>query len=376
MVVPSSQLLSELGPSLAQIGGGDPNVQVLVEMVDMVMEELAVFDHEVTVGYTEGNLNRTATYGRLVSGTEDSTIRKMMYSGELFEPWQAWVPAGSLSYSLGTGVNLHTLYERVTEVLKEKLPEAKDGLAQFEMIQEQFDLHLDRDILQAFSGEYASVSVVTDNGKRESVMALRCHKPDRIKELIHRAVEAALQNDWVKMQQLKLVESNDLAGFEMVSATLLGMFGQSPVIGFQDGWMYIGQSSAAVKKVLETKAGNGETIENTDAFQRLNMDIEGPVRSIKYANTAENLRALGDALCKASFAFQMVAVLAGTNAQDESLEPVREVLALLPAVARVLEKFDFLEAKITVVQDGDDADSYTKRSVIVVRPAEAGDAEI
>lgn len=364
------ETLSKIGPSLAQIGGGDPNVERVVKFIDMVMKEISVFDYEVTVEYTEGNLNRSATYGKLVPGTEDSTIRKMISSGEPFEKWQSWVPAGSLSYSLGTGVNLHVLYARIMSVLKEDVPEAADGLAQFDQMQQQLDLYLDRDILQAFSGEYATVAVKADSGKRESVLALRCHKPERIKELLHRGVEALQQIEPVQAQQLKLVESPNLEGFENVSATILPFLGLSPVIGFQDGWMYIGQSAAAVQKVLDTKAGNGETIDKTEAFTRLNIDIEGPVDSISYANTAENTRALADGLRKAGFAFQMAVGMAGGNAEDKSLEPVKELLALLPDVAKIVEKFDFLEAKVIVVQNGDDPDSYTKRSVVVVRSPE------
>ena len=71
---------------------------------------------------------------------------------------------------------------------------------------------------------------------------------------------------------------------------MLRAFGVRPVIGFQDDWMYIGSSAGAVKKVLDTKAGNGETIEGTEAFQQLKLEVEGPVDSIAYTNTAENTR--------------------------------------------------------------------------------------
>jgi hypothetical protein len=50
---------------------------------------------------------------------------------------------------------------------------------------------------------------------------------------------------------------------------------------------------------------------------------------------------------------------------------VKEFLALMPDAAKILEKFDFLESKITVVQQGSDPDSYSKRSVTVVRAPEA-----
>ena len=148
------------------------------------------------------------------------------------------------------------------------------------------------------------------------------------------------------------------------------MLNLHPVVGFRDGWMYIGQSAEAVKKVLAAKAGEGETVDSTEAFTRLAIDIEGPVQSVSYANTAENTRALAAGLKTAGSMFGMALMMAGADANDKSLEPVKEVLALLPDVAKIVGKFDFLEAKVTVVQDGDDADSYTKRSVTVVRPAE------
>ena len=53
---------------------------------------------------------------------------------------------------------------------------------------------------------------------------------------------------------------------------------------------------------------------------------------------------------------------------------VKEAVALLPDVAKIIAKFDFLQAKVTVTQDGQDADSYTSRSVTVVQPADEDDA--
>lgn len=362
--------LKKIGPAAARIGQGDPNVERFVKLFRMTMDNIAVFDHEVTVEYTEGNLNRSATYGQWSPGSEDATLRQMLSKGEPFEKWQRWVPAGALSYSLGTGVNLHVLYQRVMDVLERDIPESTEALAEFEQMQQELGVYLDRDILQAFSGEYVTVSVVSEKGDRESVTALRCHKPERIKELVHRGVEAIRQTKWVKPQQLKLVESRDLEGFEEISAAMLNFFGLRPVIGFRDGWMYVGQSTAAIKQVLETKAGNAETVDTTEAFKRLALPVEGPVVSMKYTNTAENLRATADVLRKGGFVFQMAVTMAGVDTTADSLEPVKKTLALLPDVARIIEKFDFLQATLTVTQNGPDADSYSKESVTLVRPAE------
>jgi len=265
--------------------------------------------------------------------------------------------------------------DRIMSTLNEDVPEAAEGLEKFEQIQQQLDVYLDRDILQSFTGEHASVSMASAMGNPDSVTALRCSNPDRIKELLHRGFEALQQVKPLQAQQLKLVECKDLEGFDEISALTLMAFGVRPVIGFHEGWMYLGSSAQAVKTVLDTQAGNGETIENTDAFKRLDLEVTGPVQSIAYTNTAENTRNLARALNQAGTMIPMFMAMAGADADEESLKPVQEALALLPDVAKIVAKFDFLEANITVVQDGDEPDSYTKRTVTVVREPKAEDSQ-
>jgi hypothetical protein len=282
--------LRELGPFLRQMGAGDPNVDRAVKILDIIMDDVSIIDYEVTVGYTEGNLNRTASYGKLLPNTGNSTLRKVLDSGEPFEQWQQWVPANALSYSLGTGVNLLAAYEGIMWLLKNEVPESAGFLAQFEGMQQQVGVHLERDILQAFSGEHVSVTLPSATGGPQTVLALRCHKPDRIRELLQRGMQALQRLEPVQGQQLKLVESKQLDGFQELSALTLMAFGVQPVIGFRDGWMFLGSSAAAAQTVLDTKAGKGETMEQTEDFQRLNLEVDGAVQSIKYTNTAESIR--------------------------------------------------------------------------------------
>ena len=125
----------------------------------------------------------------------------------------------------------------------------------------------------------------------------------------------------MKAQQLKLEECKDLEGFEELSAAMLGVFKVRPVIGFQDGWMYVGSSAGAVKKVLDTKAGNGETMEGTEAFQKLKLEVDGSGDSIAYANTAENTRNVAKALSQIGVMAPMIMGMAGANANQEDMKP-------------------------------------------------------
>ena len=62
--------LRGLGPFIQTVGGGDENVDRVVKILDKVWDDVAIIDYEVTVQYTEGNLNRSASYGKLLPGTE------------------------------------------------------------------------------------------------------------------------------------------------------------------------------------------------------------------------------------------------------------------------------------------------------------------
>ena len=361
-----------MGAFIRQVGQGSPDAERAAGFVEMLFDELSIWDYEVTVEYTEGNLNRTAVSGKLLPGFEDKLLGKVLGSGQPFDEWQTWLPAGALSYSLTTGVNLHPLYEQVMAFVEEEFPEAKPALEQFESLQKEYDVYLDRDILQAFSGECVSVSlpaaVPSMVGGPDSVLALRCRKPDRIRELLHRSIDALQKSTMGGTQQLALTESAELEGFESLSALFLNMFGIRPVIGFHDGWMIVGSSTQAVKTVLDTKAGQGETIVDTEAFKQFNLQIEGPVKASKYTNLAQSTRQIAQALGQVGMIAPTIIGLAGGEAGSEELKPVQEVLGLLPSVARIVSKFDFLEAKLSVTQAGDEPGTYSRRSVVVVRP--------
>lgn len=364
-----------IGKFIRQASGGDAGAERIAGLIELVFDEVAVLDYEVTVEYTEENRNCTAVFGRLLPGTEDKLLMKVLGSGQPFEDWPRWVPADATAFSLTSGVNLHPLYERIIAVLQERVPEAEVGLKQFEQVQSNFDLHLDRDLLQAFSGECVSITLplAAPAGLRtaDSLFALRCQRPERIRELLHRLVDALKQIPHVQTQQLQLAACERLEGFEQLSASMLTAFGLRPVIGFRDGWMVVASDASAVQRVFDAKAGKGDAITDAESFKRFELRVDGPVRSISYANTAENTRRMAAMLNQVGAAIPMVMAMAGAQADPETMKPAQEIFGLLPSVAKIVAKFDFLEAKLSVTQDGDEPNTYRRRSVTLVRPKSA-----
>ena len=361
---------------IRQIAQGEPEAERVAGLIELLFDEISIPDYEVTVEYTEGNLNRTASFGRLMPGSEDKLLTKVLASGEPFEDWQGWVPSDALSYSFWTGINLHPVYEKVVSVIEERIPEAKPGLEKFEAMQADIGVHLDRDLLQTFSGECVSVSLPAANpvafGGRDSVTAMRCHKPDRIRKLLHRAIDKLNEIPAVAIQQLALVECEEMEGFEELTVLTLAPFGVRPVIGFRDGWMLMGSNTQAVQAVLDTRAGEGDSpISDTEDFKRFNLEVDGPVYTLKYSNTAESTRQIAKVLNQVGMMAPMIIGMAGAKADPEAIEPFQEAVALLPSAGRIVSKFDFLEAKLSVTQAGDEPGSFRKQAVTVVRSPES-----
>lgn len=366
------QKLRELAPFIRTQAGQNAKAVQIAAIMERAIDELAILDYEVTVEYTDGNRNLQTTRGQLLPDVEGKLLYRVCAQGKPFEHWQRWVPADASAYSLSTGVNLHALYEGVVEFALANFPEARSAIDTFEQRQTEWGIHLDKDILQAFSGECVTVALPatssTTVGGQDKVIALRCHNWERIHELIDRLVEGLSQSPYAQSQQLKLVPCDDLAGFETLSANLLEALGARPVIGFRDGWMMVASNASAAKEVLRTRAGDAPSIDSTKEFQRFGLEVSGPVYAIRYTDLAASTRRAAQLIRQAAVAAPMIAGIAGAKAGPERIKPLQDALALLPAIANVVEKFDFLEARLNLVQEGDAAGSYVKRSAILIRP--------
>jgi hypothetical protein len=361
--------LAELGPFIAQQAKNDPNAMKVAELMELVCSELAIIDYEVTVEYTDGNENRAMALGKLTPDAGDKLLGKMALGGQMFEDWQSWIPADAVAYSLNTGLRLHPAYERVMEILNTKYAEeTKEGLAKFAEAQKQLDLYLDRDILQSFSGEMVSITLPGASEGQDSFAAIKCTNPDRIRELLHRLVDNLSKLPALEAQQISLTSVEDLEGFESLNVATLAAFNVKPVIGFRDGWMMFGSNPACIQKVLDARAGKVETIDDSADFERFHLDVEGPVAAISFTDIEKSIHHAADAIRKVGGIAPMVLAMAGANANAEEIKPVFEAIAILPSVAKVIEKFDFFQANLTLVQEGPLPDSYLKQTVTLIRP--------
>jgi len=360
---------------IRQVSGGNPEANRVSDIITQVMKQFDAFDYEVAVGYTEGMQNRVASYGKLSENASSTVVGKMIGGQKLFEDWTVMVPESTSGFSLSSGATLLPLYDWIMKELPSMVPEAQPGLDEFAAMQDQFDLHLREDLLEPFTGEMVSINFPgppTPFGGRGSmgVLMLRCSNPDRIQELIHRGMNALNEIPQVQAQGISLKEVPELEGFEEIKANAMAMTGARPVFGFRDGWMIVGSTPDAVNKALATQSSDAAKWSDTDRFKEFGLTIEGPVHSISYTNTGENIRAFAQGLQQAGIFAPMMLQMANAqnkNGQGPDLSIVQDVLGLLPSVAKVIAKLDFQDATMTVSQPGSEAGTYTRQTVTLIK---------
>ncbi|MFO0790681.1 MAG: hypothetical protein U0805_14590 [Pirellulales bacterium] len=361
--------LKGIGDFIREKAPKDLKAVRVADVIERVMNEVDLLDYQVAVESTDGRKLLKSEVLQLSPNVEQKKLYKVFASGKPFENWERWVPADTQSFSLHTGLNLHALYEAVLQFVTTEFPEVQPKIDEFEAKQQLAGVHLDRDILQAFSGECVSLKLSSGEGSaasQDSVLALRCEKPERIRELIQQGVGKLGASPYGQSQNVKLEASKEVEGFDELSANMLMAFGLRPVIGFHDGWMIVATKPAAAQKVLKTLAGESPSITTTERFQKFGVEVKGPVASISYSDIGAGTRQAAMMIRQAGMMAPAFVMSAGIKDQ-KTLKLLQDGCGLLPSVANVVEKFNFLEGKLTVVQAGDTNGSCLKQTVTLVR---------
>ncbi len=352
----------------------DAHALQVVKLIDRIIDAVSIVDYEATVAYTEPGQNRQATLGKLSFDYKDKLLGRVLSQSKPLENWQNWIPRDATAFSLSAGINLHELYDGVLKIVQEEIPDSRQALEKFAAIQEQIGFNLDRDILQSFSGESVEVKLplkAADGSIRsESVNAMKCSNPEKIRELLGRAVNALNKIPAVQAQQLKLEDVADLKGFQQLRAAFLPLFSAQPVIGFRDDWMIFASSPEAAKKVLAVRAGEAESVAAAN-LEKLGFDFKNAVYRVSYEDIGARVRHIADIIDKAGAMAPMFVGMAAANAKPEDLKSVQDAVGLLPSIAKVVRKFDFYGHSISDTRVGPVPGTYLRDSVTEVRSPEA-----
>jgi len=188
--------LHEIPQFISRMSNGDPDAARATGLMTELINQCSAFDYEVSVQYTEGFQQRTAAYGKLSENAGETVLGRMLMNQQPYKNWKSLVPADTVGFSINSGCTLLPLYDWAMKEIPAGFPVANKSLEEFAALQNKYDIHLREDILQSFSGEFASISLPgtpTPFGKRaDSVLMLRCTESEHIEELIHRGINELL----------------------------------------------------------------------------------------------------------------------------------------------------------------------------------------
>ena len=362
--------LSGIPAFIKGVARGNEEAIRVADLLDKAMSQLIAVDHEISVEYTDGNRNVTESVG-YPSAEGASTVAGRMLGGQKqFEDWTRWIPANTTGFSLSSGANIQPLYAWVTNEVKQAFPGSEEFFVELAGAEEMLDVKLDEDLLSSFSGETVSISAAGGfspfGSTSKSIFMTRCSNPARINQLLDRAWDAVKNQPELQSQGISVAESSTLKGFRELKASFLALLGgASPVIGFEDDWMVASSHSDFVTTLRKMRAGEGKAFADTERFTRFGLEIEGPVRSVSFSDTGKSIRDTATGLQQAGAMIPLALSMTGQSQQD--LEPVQEVLTLLPSIGRIVGKFDFIQSSFSVTQHTDDG-GWKSRSVTLIRP--------
>ncbi len=367
------QQLHQIPEFVVRISQGQENAVRAMGFMTEVINQSSVIDHEISVQYTEGFQQRTASFGQLTGDLRDKAVGRMIASQSPFENWMSFVPENAVGFSINDGCNLLPLYDWLMKEIPERFPEVAPALEHFTAVQNQHDVHLREDILQSFSGEFVSISLpgpVTMLGKQSDfVFMLRCSQPNHVEELIQRGINALAEIPAVAQQGLSMKDVPGLDGFQQIHSGAFAMAQIAPVIGFHDGWMIVAANASAVKSVLATKSGDAASWAEGDRFKEFGLSIKGPVQSISFTNTGENIRAASQTIqVLGTMAPLMLGAAQAEAGEDgaKAIQIVQQVLGLLPSFGRIIGKLDFYDATMGVCEPGPEPNSYLRNTVTLI----------
>jgi hypothetical protein len=361
--------MTEVGAFIRSEKPGDEKAERVAKLVERIVKEVDILDYETSVQYTEKGQNRIAALGKVSDNLNESILGRALSSGQPFEDWQSWVPVDAKAYSLNTGINLHEIYANVLSFVREEVPESHEGLDKWQAMQEKVGVNLDQDILQAFSGENVSITL----SDQQTVTALKCSKPEQIRELMGRAIEGLKQIPQIQQQGLDLVDCDDdaLEGFQELQLAALTMTPAKPVIGFHDGWMIFASSPAAAKTLLAVRVDSEKSIKGAESLEKFDLDVNGTVNAVSYSDVGAAIRATADGIDQFAMMAPMIVGAAAQGAKPEDMKAIQQAIGLLPSIAKVIRKFDFYEQKLSITRPGPLEASYLRETVVLVRqPAE------
>ncbi len=326
-----------------------------------IIDALDMFEYSATVMTTADKITKADSITVLRDDAKSHALYPVIAGNKPLAKPLKYVPENAGEFSVSNGIDLAALYEVVTKIIREDVPDGENIIAKLDALKVETGWDIKTDIFGWIGGGFATFSVPgpTPYSPAEFVVMLSVSDEAKAREIIDRIV--AMLEPMLVNQNGSIVDAQieGAEGFKSIVFPVLTLVGMSkPTIGVMDGWLFLGSSPDMITTTTQVATGKLENFSKNQRYQTEGIPPEGSVTSLSFTD----LTKLGD---KLGGILQMVPMI-GMMAPDLMKDPkMQSLLNIVGKAGRVVRKLDFFQSSSSRCTF--DGKTFTKKSITTYR---------
>lgn len=312
-----------------------------IKLVGTILDDVAIIDNMASVEWTDGYRVYSQTATSLRDGAKSSPLYGVIAHTKGVKRFARHIPKEAVTFQVSSGIDLVKLYDYAIGTVKDSIPGGEDVIAQFDQMQEAWELDIKKDVLSLIEGstvfaqmgkDWVIMVAVTNEKKAEAQV-------DRLLGTINKAIG---QNNALMITAVQVGKGVE---FKQLSHPMMMMMpGMSPpVLGCADGYFMVGSSARTIRKCLKTAAGEHPNITKSKRWQAEALIPKGAVTSISFTDESKMAEELQAGIAGLAMGMGMVGMFAGELPPEvqtffTSLPPI------LAKLGPVVGKLDFYKS--------------------------------
>jgi tetratricopeptide (TPR) repeat protein len=316
-------------------------------LIDRFLDSLAIIDYGATVYTTDGHATYSDSITVLVEGARDNPFYPVISATRPIQSFARHLPKETTSYSVSGASDLQPLYTYLEQSLAEVGPLGEKLLQDWEQLQTEWDLDVQKDVLGLLGGEVVTATFKLGS-HQEWIWMAEVENQELATELLASALvilpielgKMARENPMMSMAMLRSTPSRNknLPGFHEVT---FGMSPQASMFGVSEGWLVLGSSAEAVLLVQATAAGEHPNVLENESVVKAALFPKGSVARMTFADHSNDAVAAGTAIRTMS----AVGGMMGAAIPDpEARTVLARIIGIIAGLAPVVESINFFDS--------------------------------
>ncbi len=313
----------------------DPTGQGIISIAGVILDELARMGPITSVEETNGK--------RMYTGIKVPFLQRdnsMGFFEELIRDQKPLpdgcirvVPEDALGFYMTSGISFLKIYDALTELVKERLPNGQGLLEQWQSIQNAVGFHLREDLLSWIDGGFGWISLPGKPAGTETVFFLRLRDEEKAREIILKALEKAKNFLTRRGQAIEFAAVPDM-GEAFREVRIQAFPWLRPVIGIPGDYLVVGSSVDAVQRIGAAFGGEAPNFTEHPSYKGM-LVPDRPLSEVFFYDVENSLELLANLVSGAGF-------VASILPENRDTRPVLKVGAILTKLAAFIREVDLL----------------------------------